>query len=109
MRSPDAARPLLAAAVETLAAAVEPADAARPGKPNGWAAEPKALEVPKGAVLPVAVLPKGAGLPIALLPKGKLPKGALLVTPKALLLVALLLMLEPANENLAQPTHQVFG
>ena len=110
MRSPDAARPLLAAAVETLAAAVEPADAARPGKPNGWAAEPKALEVPKGAVLPVAVLPvavlpKGVGLPIALFPKGKLPKGALLVMPKALLLAALLLLLEPAHEHNVQPTH----
>ena len=86
----------------TLAAAVEPADSAGPGKLKGWAAEPNAVEVPKGAGLPIELLPKGAALPIALLPKGKLPKGALLVTPNALLLAALLLLLEPAHENILQ-------
>jgi len=67
----------------------------KPGKLKGcpdWAAEPKAFELPKGALLPIELLPKGALLPMELPPKGRLLKGVLPVIPKALLAAALLLV-----------------
>lgn len=67
--------------------------AARLGKVKGCPAvaeDPKAGELPKGVLLPIALLPKGI-----------LRKGPLLVIPKPPLLAAevVLLLLEPADEN----------
>jgi len=104
--SPDGAGPPLAAAAEALPTAVEPADAAaRLGKVKGCpvlAEEPKAVEVPKGVLLPIELLPKGKVLPIALLPKGILLKGPPLVIPKPPLPAAeVLLLLVPADKVVA--------
>jgi len=93
--------------VEALPTAVDAADAAaRLGKVKGCAAlaeEPKAVELPKGVLLPIELLQKGKLLPIALLPKGILLKGPPLVMPKPQLLAAevLLLLLVPAHNDIA--------
>ena len=105
--SPDGASPPLAAVAEALPTAVEPADAAATlGKLNGCpvlAEEPKAVDLPKGVLLPIELLPKGKLLPIALLPKGILPKGPPLVMPKPPLLAAVVvvLLLVPAQDGAA--------
>ena len=66
------------------------------------AEEPKAVELPKGALLPVELLPKGKLLPIALLPKGILLNGPPLVIPNPPLLAAeVVLLLVPAHDDIA--------
>ena len=75
------------------------------GKVKGCAAVaeevPKAVELPKGVLLPIEVLPKGNVLPIVLLPKGTLLKGPPLVRPKPPLLAAEVVLLVPAPEVVA--------
>ena len=92
--------------MEALPTAVEPADAAATlGKVKGCAAvaeEPKAVELPKGALLPIELLPKGKLLPIALLPKGILLKGPPLVMPKPPLPAAeVVVVVLPAHKGVA--------